>query len=99
MVPRGTPIALVGITAPGSTANFGVYTSASTLVKTHSTQPSQSNCVINEGSEYIDTSDLAPGYYYVWGSYWSLTDYYNIDYYYSHPYGVHNRFVGTFEIV
>lgn len=99
IVPRGTPIALVGITSPGSVANFGLYTNASVLVKSHQTQPSGGNCVIDQGAEYVDTSDLAPGYYYLWGSYWSLTDYYNPEWYSYRPVAIHNRPIAIIEIV
>jgi hypothetical protein len=70
---QGTPLYPAGVVNAGSRINFGFYDTAGNLVKLHLTQPAHSNCVVNHEPEIIYNWDLAPGYYYVYASYWGLS--------------------------
>ncbi len=70
---QGTPLYPSGVVNAGSRINFGFYDVAGNLVKLHLTQPARSNCVVHHEPEVIYNWDLAPGYYYVYASYWGLS--------------------------
>lgn len=72
-VPRGTILFGWGVTVPGTKAIFGIYTPFGQRVKTHVTNVSHDNCVIHHEPETITTADLAPGYYFVYASFWKLS--------------------------
>jgi len=72
-VVQGTILYGTGVVAPGSRVNFGFYNPFGQLIKTHLTQPARSNCVVHHEPEVISTSDLAPGYYFVYASYTGLS--------------------------
>lgn len=76
-VTRGTTLYGAGIAVPNSRVHFGFYNAAGTLVKTHLSQEVRSNCVLHHEPEAISTWDLAPGYYYIYASYWGLSPYIN----------------------
>jgi hypothetical protein len=71
--PRGTPLVAWGVTPSGTKARFGIYSPSGQLVRTHLTQPSHDNCVIYQEPETITTSDLTPGYYFVYASFWKMS--------------------------
>ena len=72
-VVRGTVLYGWGVTVPNTLTNFGIYAVNGQLVKTHLSQQAHDNCVLNQEPESITTSDLAPGYYYVYASFWKLS--------------------------
>lgn len=72
-VTQGTTLYGTGVVVPNSLVYFGFYNAAGTLVKTHLTQAARSNCVVHYEPEAIGTWDLAPGYYYIYASYWGLS--------------------------
>jgi len=74
-VPRGTTLYGAGVAVPDSRVVFGFYDAAGTLVKTHLSQEVRSNCVLHHEPEAISTSDLAPGYYYIYATFWGLSPY------------------------
>jgi len=71
-VVRGTVLYAYGVTVPHTKATFAIYHSSGGLVKTHVTDISHDNCVIAHEPETITTSDLIPGYYFIYASYWSM---------------------------
>lgn len=70
---QGTTLFGFGVTSPGTKAVIGIYTPAGGLIKVHTTNASGSNCVIAHEPETISTSDLMPGYYFVYASFYRLT--------------------------
>jgi hypothetical protein len=74
-VTRGTTLYPTGVVVEDTKASFGFYNPAGQLVKTHVTNPARDNCVIHHEPEAFSTSDLAPGYYFVYASYWSMSPY------------------------
>lgn len=74
-VTRGTTLYPTGVVVPGTRASFGIYNAAGQLMKSHVTNPARDNCVIHHEPEAMSTSDLAPGYYFVYASYWSMSPY------------------------
>jgi hypothetical protein len=72
-VTPGTPLYAAGVVVAGSRINFGFYTPMGQLVMTHLTQPAHSNCVVYHEPEVVNTAALAPGYYFVYASYWTLS--------------------------
>lgn len=71
---RGTTLYPSGVVPAGSRIHFGFFTPAGQLVKTHLTQPARANCVVHHEPEAMSTADLVPGYYFVYASYWILTN-------------------------
>ena len=69
---QGTTIYPAGVVVPGTRANFYIYNAAGQLVKTHLTALATSNCVILQEPEAVSTWDLPPGYYYVYGNFYTL---------------------------
>ena len=80
-VTRGTTLYGAGVAVPNSRVHFGFYNPAGTLVKTHLSQEVRSNCVLHHEPEAISTWDLAPGYYYIYASYWGLSPYLDPNYF------------------
>jgi len=73
-VTQGTVLYAWGVVVPHSRANFAIYNQFGQLIKTHLTDEAHDNCVIHHEPETISTWDMAPGYYYVYASYWTLTN-------------------------
>lgn len=96
-VPRGTTLYVGGVVVKGSYSNVYFYDVNGQLVKTHATQRARDNCVIHHEPEAIGTWDLAPGYYYVYASYWSLTSY-GYESTYGYPTGIVGRKIATIRI-
>lgn len=96
-VTRGTVLYAWGVSVRDSRANFGFYNQFGQRVKTHATQPTRDNCVIHHEPEEIGTWDLAPGYYYVYSSYWSLSTT-NIDSFEGDPFAHQGRYITTIRI-
>jgi hypothetical protein len=97
-VTQGTTLYAWGVSVPGSHANFGFYNQAGQLVKTHATQSTHDNCVIYHEPETISTWDMAPGYYFVYSSYWSLSPSGNFDNYDGYPFAHQGRYITTIRI-
>lgn len=97
-VVRGTYLYPTGVVVPSSKANFHIYNQNFQLVKTHLTHYSHDNCVIQHEDEAMSTADLAPGIYYVYASYWYLTDTSLIPYRTGYPSEAMNRYVTTLRI-
>lgn len=72
-VTQGTVLYGTGVVVPGTRINFGFYTPGGLLVKTKLTAPAGSNCVVAHEPETVTTSDLAPGYYFVYASYHTIS--------------------------
>jgi hypothetical protein len=97
-VTQGTVLYAWGVVVPHSKANFAIYNQFGQLVKTHLTQEAHDNCVIYHEPETIATYDMAPGYYYVYASYWSLSmnpPFENFD---GYPLGHQGKFVTALRI-
>ena len=81
----------------GAYSNVYFYDVNGQLVKTHATQRARDNCVIHHEPEAISTWDLAPGYYYIYASYWSLVNY-GYESTYGWPTGIVGRKIATIRI-
>jgi len=90
-VTRGTTLYGAGVSVPTSRVHFGFYDAAGTLVKTHVSQEVRSNCVLHHEPEAISTWDLAPGYYYIYASYWGLSPTLNPIYFDLYGYGTYRQ--------
>jgi hypothetical protein len=97
-VVRGTILYGWGVVVPGSRAVFGFYNQFGQRVKTRVTNGAHSNCVINHEPEIIDTSDLVPGYYFVYSSYWGLSSNFVFDTYSGRPIGHPGKYITTIRI-
>jgi len=72
-VTRGTTLYPTGVVVKGTVARFNFYSSSGQLVTSHWTKPAQDNCVIHHEPEAMSTAGLAPGYYFVYASYMSMS--------------------------
>jgi len=97
-VTQGTILYAWGVSVPGSHANFAFYNQFGQLVKSHGTQSTRDNCVIHHEPEEISTSDMAPGYYYVYASYWSLSPFGNVDNVEGYPFAHQGKYITTIRI-
>ena len=96
-VVQGTTLYVAGVVVKGAYSNVYFYDASGNLVKTHATQRARDNCVIHHEPEAFSTWDLAPGYYYVYASYWSLTNY-GYESTYGSPTGIVGRLIATIRI-
>lgn len=96
-VPQGTTLYVGGVVVRGAYSNIYFYDVNGNLVKTKYTQRARDNCVIHHEPEAFSTWDLAPGYYYVYASYWSLTNY-GYESTYGWPTGITGRHIATIRI-
>lgn len=97
-VTQGTVLFAWGVVVPHSQANFAIYNQAGQLVKTHLTAEAHDNCVIYHEPETIATYDMAPGYYYVYASYWSLSANPPFENFDGYPLGHAGKFVTAIRI-
>ena len=88
---------VAGVVVRGAYSNVYFYDVNGNLVKTHATQRARDNCVIHHEPEAISTYGMAPGYYYVYASYWSLTNY-GYESTYGWPTGIVGRKIATIRI-
>ena len=97
-VVRGTTLYFRGVVVPKSVANFAIYNQSGQLVKSHITQGARDNCVIHHEPEAFSTWGFAPGYYYVYASYWSLSWTPPFDNFSGLPFSHHGRFIQALRI-
>jgi hypothetical protein len=98
-VPRGTVLFGWGVTVPHTLTNFGIYAANGQLVKTHLSHESHDNCVLNQEPEPITTSDMAPGYYYVYASFWKMSPTgVDGDFLFGYALGASGRFVTAMRV-
>jgi hypothetical protein len=96
-VTRGTTLYVGGVVVKGAYSNVYFYDVNGNLVKTHATARAHDNCVIYHEPEAISTWDLNPGYYYVYASYWSLTNG-GYESTYGYPTGIVGRLIATIRV-
>lgn len=96
-VPQGTTLYPTGVVVPNSRARFHFYNAAGQLVKVHVTQPARENCVIHHEPEAMSTWDMAPGYYFIVASYWTVP-FYNPPVYTGYPIGLTYSYQATMRI-
>ncbi|HEU0051602.1 MAG TPA: hypothetical protein VFQ39_00450, partial [Longimicrobium sp.] len=94
---QGTTLYVGGVVVKGSYANVYFYDVSGNLVMTHATQRARDNCVIHHEPEAFSTWGLSPGYYYVYASYWTLTNY-GYESTYGWPTAVVGRHIATLRI-
>jgi hypothetical protein len=98
-VVQGATIYMTGVVVRNTRVNFYIYDVSGNLVRTHLTRPSGSNCVVAHENEGLTTWGMAPGYYYVYASYYSIFDYYySYETTYGYPAGVIGRFIGPLRV-